>query len=174
MAAALKSKTGSHHRADGAAEAAREHGGEGGWAHHPAAMGEPRKPLEVDDAEESTEDAEKAAQRHPETGRFVESPRHPYLTDGQAADSPGNMPATPRPADIWPGMSEHPLAGPLAAPERLSEVHTEQASAHPEASVNEPGTAVLYHLDYASGGPVHPEARPIQDGFHIAQQGADS
>ena len=156
--------TGAHARAEGRAEGGRDRDG-GGHAGRPVMPGaDPDKPVEEDE-ERNEEDVEKA-ERHPETGRFVESPKHPVITEGHAADSPGNIAATPRPADAWPGMTEHPQAGPQASPEPLGTVHTGQGADHSGTSVSAPATAVVQHLDFASGSPVAPEVHLVQQPFH--------
>ena len=116
--------------------------------------------------------------RHPESGRFVPAAQHPYLDDGHAADSAGNIPATARPATSWPGVDAHAAN---VQGNRLTQVGDRQAASPvPQAVIGTvqaerpsgpsfaPGTASVQHLDFTTGNPLRPQTSPARPAFHTA------
>jgi hypothetical protein len=128
--------------------------------------------------------------RHPGTGQFVPAPAqssaHPYLTEGRAADSPANAPATPRPGTSWPdagplasaiaahGVPVHQVGQPtVPAPEPQATLHTVSGGNHLAGPTFEPGTVTLQRVDLASQTmPVVVNAVPGQPPVHAAPTGA--
>lgn len=116
--------------------------------------------------------AEAAKGRHPETGRFTADPKHPYIAEGHAADSPGNLPATARPAPLWHGTEAH-LANvqgnrlvqvgdvPAAEPDPLMAVQ-DSFGADTLGRFTHQGSVSLAHIDFATTRPFRPEIRPVQ------------
>lgn len=107
--------------------------------------------------EEQRREREALKGRHPETGQFTADRKHPVLVDGHAADSPGNFPATPRPASLWPGSEAHKVTvggvelmqvgDPTAPlPEPLTTLHDQTVGDHPERCMH-PGAVQLAHID---------------------------
>lgn len=116
--------------------------------------------------------------RHPGSGRFVPDPQHPYLFDGHAADSPGNGPATPRPATSWPGTDAHAASDQGV---RLTQVGDRRAALpSPQTTISTagapmpsgpaftPGTASVQHLDLTTGSPLRPQTSPARPAFQTA------
>ncbi|HEV2347391.1 MAG TPA: hypothetical protein VGS97_25070 [Actinocrinis sp.] len=98
--------------------------------------------------------------RHPTSGQFMPGTKHPYLTDGHAADSPGNAPATPRsePAPSFPV--------PVITPSPDVVVHQLTGSDHPERWVHD-GNVPVQRLSFADP-PVPLSPSPQQLPFHTA------
>jgi hypothetical protein len=132
--------TGSHARAEGAEDERESREGHG-HAHRPAFFGE--------QPEESTEDTDKGAQRHPLNGRF------------RAQEEAG-----------WPGVSQHIPAGSTQPPTALTDLHTAQGQGYAATSVSAPGEVRVAHVDYASAYPIHRSVLPIQAPPHTAPTGA--
>jgi hypothetical protein len=134
---------------------------------------------EAEYEEEQRRKWEAAKARHPESGRFVPDQRHPYITDGHASDSSGNVPATPRPMTSWPGSDARSVPvkdfrltrvgdSTAAMPEPQMRVHDLHGGDHPERAMHF-GLSQLNHLD--PGGRPHiigPLPIPVQPAEHIA------
>lgn len=155
-------KTLAHHAADGAAENQRH------ATRTPMAEHVPRRPKFAD----------RHDLRHPDTGRYTPAPQHPILTDGQAADSPGNIAATSRPSTSWPG-TEWTRATPGGVPvtqvgppsglpsEPFAVVPSSTGADHPER-VMHGNPAVVERIDLTRGDTPRPVALPIQPSPFIA------
>lgn len=121
---------------------------------------------------------EQHAVRHPQTGQFAPMPKHPYIADGHAADSPGNAPATPRPATSWPGVDAHPASDQGVRFTQVGDRHA--VSPMPQTTISTaqaerasgpsfaPGTAAVQHLDLTTGSPIRPSTFPVRPPFRTA------
>lgn len=104
--------------------------------------------------------------------------QHPYITDGHATDSPGNVPATPRPASSWPGFETRKVTvggveltqvgDPTAPlPEPHVTLHDRSRGDHPERAMSV-GVVTLQHMDLAISSPFRPQTAPTQPPFQTA------
>lgn len=127
---------------------------------------------EFEEQRKREEDEALKASRHPESGQFVSDPKHPYITEGHAADSPANGPATPRLDSAWPGMAAHVASDQgvrfnrvgdrVALSPTVAGTLTDRRGAdHPERAMS-PGVVQLAHLDLATASPFGPQTAPTQ------------
>jgi hypothetical protein len=110
-----------------------------------------------------------------------ESRPHLVLTDGHAADSPGNPAASVRPATRWPGAEAHlddthgvtvAQVGQGPIPQARFDVHVTLDAAHPEGAATGQTNLTSAYINPRAGA-LNPFALPIRSSDHTAPSGIE-